>query len=139
MDEFNFDADELDDLRADIEGMRAKPERFMELRGLALKLLDDLGLVYARLDTAYSRLDRVTVPPPASSGGWRDPVTGLISGPVDEPVYDLRCQHCPEAIRLLENGFYEDRRGFMRCQKDMDHKPMLVESTNEGSDDVDER
>lgn len=53
----NFAPDELDDLRTDIESMRAKPERFMELRGLALQLLDDLSGAYSRLDTAYARLD----------------------------------------------------------------------------------
>lgn len=54
---------------------------------------------------------------------WIDPVTGLSSGPIAEPAYPLRCQHCPEDIREL-NGFYEDRQGFTRCTKDVDHQPM---------------
>lgn len=53
-----------------------------------------------------------------------DPVTGLAGGLLPEPEYPHRCQHCPEDIRLLPNGAYEDRRGFMRCRKDVDHKPM---------------
>lgn len=41
-----------------------------------------------------------------------------------EPEYPLRCQHCYHSVRLLPNGYWEDRRGFMRCAKGVDHKPM---------------
>jgi len=48
----------------------------------------------------------------------------LTGGLLPEPEYPHRCQHCPQDIRLLENGAYVDRNGFMRCRKDMDHAPM---------------
>lgn len=58
-----------------------------------------------------------------SSSPWADPATGLASGPIDEPEYPLRCRHCPDDIRGL-NGFYENRAGFTRCAKGVDHEPM---------------
>lgn len=60
MDEPNIDPDDLERLRADITAMRAKPERFMELRGLALQLIDDLSGAYDRLSVMYDRYDKIT-------------------------------------------------------------------------------
>jgi hypothetical protein len=54
---------------------------------------------------------------------WVDPVTGLESGPIEEPDYLLRCQHCDRDIRLL-HGFYVDRAGWTYCRKDLPHRPL---------------
>jgi hypothetical protein len=57
--------------------------------------------------------------------GWTDPVTGLWSGPVEEPDYPLRCQHCDRDIRKMPGGdFYSDRAGWTYCQKDLAHQPL---------------
>lgn len=52
-----IDPEDLPELRSEIESMRPTPTRFMELRGTALQLLDDLDIAYRRLGIAYERLD----------------------------------------------------------------------------------
>lgn len=52
------DLEDLPDLRTAIEAMRPTPARFMELRGTALQLLDDLDAAYRRIAIAYDRLDQ---------------------------------------------------------------------------------
>lgn len=85
----NFDAEELPDLRTDIETMPAKADRFMELRGLALQLLDDLAGAYQRLDVAYERLDKTagqhgggTVDRSTELGAYITHVTDQLGGAV---------------------------------------------------------
>lgn len=71
--------------------------------------------------------DPLLVPVPMVDGqqplGWPDRVTGLVSGPIVESDYPLRCQHCTKDIRPITGG-YEDPTGFTTCRKDLFHKPM---------------
>lgn len=62
MTEPTHDLESLPDLRTAIETMRPTPARFMELRGTALQLLDDLDAAYRRITVAYERLDLALIP-----------------------------------------------------------------------------
>jgi hypothetical protein len=79
--------------------------------------------------TCRPDLDPLLVPVPQVDGqqplGWYDERTGLVTGPICEPAYPKRCQHCDQNIRLMPGGdFYTDPNGFTSCRKDLPHHPL---------------
>jgi hypothetical protein len=67
-----IDPEDLPELRSEIEAMRADPQRFMQLRGTTLQLLDDLTAAYRRLAVMYERADAVDVGEQRADAGMLD-------------------------------------------------------------------
>lgn len=105
-----------DCLEGDREGWEIRPDGSI--------ICDNTTCGRCRPDT-----DPLLVPVPQVDGqqplAWPDRVTGLISGPIVEPAYPTRCQHCTKDIRKMPGGdFYEDPAGFTTCRKGIPHKPL---------------